>query len=169
MDTPICLEFMPLAYSLILLRRDGQPCVFFGDLYGTSDPYPEPPVKDLPNILLARKLYAYGAQRDYFDRHDCIGWVRRGDEERPAGLAVIMSWTQGHEAQTQLCMKVGREHAGEVWSDVLGMESAHVKIDENGLGVFPCQRNSMACFVNREAKGRKRFPARFDADFTAML
>jgi len=27
--------FKPLAYSLILLRKDGLPCVFYGDYYGT--------------------------------------------------------------------------------------------------------------------------------------
>ena len=26
--------FKPLAYSLILLRKDGLPCVFYGDYYG---------------------------------------------------------------------------------------------------------------------------------------
>ena len=26
--------FKPLAYALILLRRDGYPCVFYGDYYG---------------------------------------------------------------------------------------------------------------------------------------
>ena len=26
--------FKPLAYAIILLRRDGLPCVFYGDLYG---------------------------------------------------------------------------------------------------------------------------------------
>ncbi|KAF5515320.1 Glucan 1,4-alpha-maltohexaosidase [Colletotrichum siamense] len=169
MDTPISAAFMPLAYSLILLRRDGHPCVFFGDLYGTGLPHLEPSVPDLPNLLLARKLYAYGKQKDYFDKHDCIGWVRQGTEERPDGLAVVMSWTQSPEAESQICMQVGREHAGEVWTDVMGLETANVMIDENGLGLFPCQRNSMACFVNKDAKGRKRFPVRFDTDFNGLL
>lgn len=169
MDTPISAGFMPLAYALLLLRRDGHPCVFFGDLYGTCDPYPEPPVQHLPELLLARKLYAYGKQLDYFNRPDCIGWVRQGSEDRPDGLAVVMSWTQAAEAESQICMQVGREHAGEVWTDVLGLEAAVVMIDENGLGLFPCARNSMACFANKDAKGRKRFPVRFDTNFSGLL
>ena len=28
--------FKPLAYSLILLRKDGLPCVFYGDYYGIT-------------------------------------------------------------------------------------------------------------------------------------
>ena len=30
--------FKPLAYALILLRRDGYPCVFYGDYFGNEDP-----------------------------------------------------------------------------------------------------------------------------------
>ncbi|TDZ37053.1 Glucan 1,4-alpha-maltohexaosidase [Colletotrichum spinosum] len=169
MDTPIAAGFMPLAYSLLLLRRDGHPCVFFGDLYGTSEPFPEAPAQHLPDLMLARKLYAYGKQTDYFDKADCVGWVRQGTEERPDGLAVVMSWTRAEDAASRLCMQVGREHAGEVWTDVLGLESAVVMVDENGLGLFPCNRNSVACFVNKDAKGRKRFPVRFDTDFHGLL
>ncbi|GKT95642.1 glycoside hydrolase family 13 protein (alpha amylase) [Colletotrichum tofieldiae] len=169
MDTSICTDFMPLAYTLLLLRRDGHPCVFFGDLYGIGAPHPEGPVQGLPNLLLARKLYAYGKQEDYFERRDCIGWVRRGTEERPDGLAVIMSWSKAENADTRLCMEVGQEHAGEVWTDVLGLESASVVIDENGIGLFFCRRNNMACFVSSDAKGRKRFPVKFNTEFQKLL
>lgn len=124
MDTPIRRSFTPHAYSLLLLRQDGLPCVFFGDLYGISGPYPESPTCSgkLPGIVLVRKLYAYGPQVDYFERNNCIGWVRQGDLDHPDGCAVVMSWTQG-EIQTQhspyLNISVGQNHAGEVWTDVL--------------------------------------------------
>ncbi|KAL0778904.1 hypothetical protein CaCOL14_005162 [Colletotrichum acutatum] len=169
MDTPICKEFMPFAYSMILLRRDGHPCVFFGDLYGIELTHPEAPIQDLPNLLLARKLYAYGEQQDYFERPDCIGWVRRGTEERPAGMAVVMSWTQAEHTDTRLSMSVGADHAGEVWTDVLGVEPAAITIDENGVGSFYCPKNKMACFVNSDAKGRKKFPVKFDSDFHGLI
>ncbi|KAK1517517.1 alpha amylase [Colletotrichum paranaense] len=169
MDTPICKEFMPFAYSMILLRRDGHPCVFFGDLYGIELTHPEAPIQDLPNLLLARKLYAYGEQQDYFERSDCIGWIRRGTEDRPAGMAVVMSWTQAEYTDTRLSMSVGANHAGEVWTDVLGMESAAVTIDENGIGSFYCPKNKMACFVSSDAKGRKKFPVRFDSGFHSLV
>ncbi|WYZ39999.1 hypothetical protein EsH8_IV_000340 [Colletotrichum jinshuiense] len=169
MDTSINSGFMPLAYALLLLRRDGHPCVFFGDLYGIGLPHPEAPIQGLPDLVLARKLYAHGKQDDYFERHDCIGWVRRGTDEKPDGLAFIMSWSRDEDGQTQICMEVGRNHAGEVWTDALGLESTAVVIDENGIGLFPCRKNSMACFVNKDAKGRKRFPVRFDSDFHSLL
>jgi alpha-amylase len=173
MDTPIRHSFTPHAYSLLLLRRDGHPCVFFGDLYGTTGPYPEPPTcwGKLPGLILARKLYAYGAQKDYFERPDCIGWVRRGDRLHPNGCGVVMSWTQGtniEQLAPGLWMSVGKEHAGEVWTDVLGFEWSTVTINKNGDGWFPCQRNSMACFVNEAAEGRDAFPVRFDTDFQSL-
>ncbi|KAK6207977.1 glycoside hydrolase family 13 protein (alpha amylase) [Colletotrichum tabaci] len=169
MDTSICKEFMPLAYSLLLLRREGHPCVFFGDLYGIGLPHPEAPIEGLPDLLLARKLYAHGKQEDYFERRDCIGWVRRGNDERPDGLAFVMSWSKAEDPDTRLCMEVGHSHAGEVWTDVLGLESEPVTIDENGLGLFRCGRNSMACFVRSDAKGRKKFPVKFNADFQSLV
>lgn len=168
MDTPIEYSFTPHAYSLLLLRRDGHPCVFYGDLYGIGGPYPEPPTcwGKLPGIILARKLYAFGPQIDYFERSDCIGWVRQGEQEHPDGCAVVLSWSHDMLETYQspcLAMNVGQQHAGEVWTDVLGFEWSAVTIDEDGVGQFPCQRNSMACFVSDEAQGRYQFPVRFDA------
>lgn len=71
-EAPIEAFFKPLAYALILLRSTGYPCIFYGDLYGI-DPEGEkqsfPPSCGgaLPDLILARKLYAYGLQVDYFD------------------------------------------------------------------------------------------------------
>ena len=49
----------PLAYACILLRSEGLPCVFYGDLYGI--PHSGiPPVPELERLMLARKRYAYG-------------------------------------------------------------------------------------------------------------
>lgn len=69
--------FKPIAYAMILLRTQGQPCVFYGDLYGTKDgggPVSTPScMGKLPILMRARKLYAYGDQRNYFERKNCIG------------------------------------------------------------------------------------------------
>lgn len=77
LQAPIASFFKPLAYALILLRNQGYPCVFYGDLYGIVGgvKHPLPPSCDgkLPVLILARKLYAYGEQQDYFDRRNCIG------------------------------------------------------------------------------------------------
>lgn len=122
--------------------------------------------------MLARKLYAYGQQLDYFNHSNCIGWTRHGDSSNPYGCAVILSWTQ--ETDFEHCapyikMNVGSQHAGEIWTDILGFEWNAVTIDENGIGRFPCQRNRMACFVSEAANGRDMFPVRFNADFYDLV
>src|SRR6202044_1377600 len=63
-ETPIEPFFKPLAYALILLRQEGYPELFYGDLYGMKGEHPEPPSckGKLPDLALARKLYAYGEQ-----------------------------------------------------------------------------------------------------------
>jgi len=37
----------------------------------------------LSDIILARKLYAYGDQDDYWDDPNTIGWVRHGVSHSP--------------------------------------------------------------------------------------
>lgn len=170
MDTPIHADFYPHAYSLLLLRRDGYPCVFFGDLYGLCEPHIQPPTCQgkLADICLARKLYAYGDQMDYFESSDRIGWLRRGNRDHPSGVAITMGWSrdQGHDPPLHsITMSVGKKHAGETWTDILEACLAAVVIDENGFGGFPCQRNGVSFFVNKEAAGRERFPVGFDSDF----
>lgn len=74
LEAPIEPFFKPLAYCLILLRQEGYPCVFYGDLYGIKGEHPFDPAcgGKLPDLTLARKLYAYGEQNDYFDEANCI-------------------------------------------------------------------------------------------------
>ncbi|KAH7094554.1 alpha amylase [Paraphoma chrysanthemicola] len=170
MDTPICEGFMPHAYSLLLLRRDGIPCVFFGDMYGIAGPYPEAPTcfGRLPDLMLARQLYAHGPQVDYFERKDCIGWTRQGDLDNSNGYAIILSWNWdvvSNECPPLIAMSVGRQHAGETWTDILGFEKDAVEIDRDGVGRFVCERNSMACYTNEAAIGRERFPVNFVGGF----
>lgn len=66
----------------ILVPRTGectQPdlarCVFYGDLYGTKGENPQEPVSQLEDLVRARKLFAYGEQRDYWDHGEC--WYDR--------------------------------------------------------------------------------------------
>lgn len=110
--------FKPLAYALILLRSEGYPVVFYGDLYGMSGPdgFTGPSCGgQLGDLVLARKLYAYGEENSYFDYQTCIGWVRRGTWDRKDGCAVVLSnagpgWKR---------MYVGELHHGEIWTDVV--------------------------------------------------
>lgn len=109
----------------------------------------------LPKIMLARYMYAYGTQIDYFDRPDCIGFTRLGHPSKSggAGLAVIIS--NGWEA-TEKRMNVGKQHAGEIWSDVLRLCWGEAVIDENGWGVFGVSPKSVSAWVSKTAVGRER-------------
>jgi len=162
LEAPIEGFFKPLAYALILLRAEGYPCLFYGDLYGIKGEHPFPPAcgGKLSALALARNLYAYGEQDDYFDSANCVGWVRRGTWDKPNGCAVVMSNTGPSEKR----MFVGELHAGEKWTDVLGWESSEVEIGGDGFGMFPCPGTSLAVWVNKDAKGRGKFQEKFDDD-----
>ena len=136
--------FKPLAYSLILLRKQGMPCVFYGDYYGI-------PQKDvfskniiLDRLLRVRKYFAYGEQEDYFNDYNKIGFVRRGDYEHPdSGLAVVMSDKYGGIIR----MNVGKQFANTVFYDCLGYIDKKVYIDENGFGDFSCLDGSVSVWI----------------------
>ena len=74
--------FKPLAYSLILLRKDGLPCVFYGDYYGIPAKNVSAKKDWLEKLIYARKNFAYGSQIDYFNDTHIIGWVRTGDRRK---------------------------------------------------------------------------------------
>src|SRR5437016_1749738 len=92
LEAPIKPLFKYLAYTLILLRFDGNPCLFYGDLYGIQGEHPFAPAcrGALPDLTLCRKLYAYGVQQDYFDYPTCIGLVRHGTWDRRFSCAIVM-------------------------------------------------------------------------------
>ena len=82
--------FKPVAYTMILLREAGYPCVFFADLYGLPNDA-IPAVAELPLLMEIRKLHSYGPQHDYLDEADLVGWTREGDDDDHAdGLAVVL-------------------------------------------------------------------------------
>ncbi|KAL3467453.1 glycoside hydrolase superfamily [Aspergillus heterothallicus] len=152
---PIAPYFKPIAYALILLRDKGQPCVFYGDLYGiraNSNPSSMPAyASKLATLIQARQLYANGAQRDYFDRPNCIGFVRYGNARHPFGLACIMS----NSVSSQKRMHVGRAHSGEQWTDILNSRTETIKINRRGYGVFPVSALSVSGWVNFAPESRE--------------
>jgi len=158
LQVPIADWFKPLAYALILLREDGYPCIFYGDVYGIkggveNDWLPPAAGGKIPDMSLARKLYAYGEQNDYFNDPNLIGWVRRGTWDRPDGCAVSLSNAEMGEIR----MYVGESHHGEKWTDVLGWQSAEVEIGGDGFGTFPVGPCSLSIYVNKAAPGRGKF------------
>lgn len=136
----------PLAYACILLRQEGVPCVFYGDLYGI--PHDNiPPVASLPRLLLARKYCAHGQQTDYLDDPDIIGWTRQGN-----GTAMAVVLTDGPGGSKEMC--VGAGMAGTVFVDLLGGRQERVLIPENGTTDFPVTGGSVAVWVPEDMAGR---------------
>ncbi|KAJ5099890.1 hypothetical protein N7532_006891 [Penicillium argentinense] len=162
LETIVMPFFKPIAYALILLRSQGQPCVFYGDLYGLQggpNSLNTPSCKGkLPILMRARKLYAYGEQRDYFDKRNCIGFVRYGTVKYPFGMACIIS----NSVAAYKRMYVGIKHAGEEWTDILGWCIGTVIIDSRGYGVFPVAAKSLSVWVNDRARGRSVLARPFD-------
>ena len=138
--------FKPHAYSLILLRQSGTPCVFYGDYYGIPEKGVEPKNEILDTLLKVRKYFAYGYQTDYFDHPNIIGFTREGDEEHPdSGLAVVMTDKQGGSIQ----MNVGRRLANTVFYDCTGNLSETVYVDSEGNGIFYCKDGSVSVWVKQ--------------------
>jgi len=157
LETPVPTWFKPLAYALILLREAGYPCVFYPDLYGAHYVGKGKDGQDhevwleecphLEQLLTARKQYAYGRQRDYFDLPNCIGWTREGTgEQAGSGCAVVLS--NGDEAKKK--MEVGKAHAGKVFVDLLGVRKEEVSIGPEGWGEFPVSGGSVAVWVEKK-------------------
>lgn len=65
-------------------------CAFYGDLYPNEECYDTKIADGLKLLLGARKKFAYGTQRDYFQEHNCIGFAREGDGGH-GGCAVLIS------------------------------------------------------------------------------
>lgn len=115
--------------------------MFYGDLYGCAGENPQEPVAQLEDIVRCRKLFAYGELRDYWDHREsgspmtpdhaeraanCVAWARMGDEEHDASVTIICN---GKDEGTKK-VEVGKEHAGEKWTDVLGWQQGEITIGE---------------------------------------
>lgn len=154
LESPVDYWFKPIAYALMLLREQGYPCIFHPDFYGTS--YRDKgndgkyydiilaPVPKLKEMLKARRFFAYGKQRDYFDHRDIVGWTREGDDEhKNSGVAVLVNnGTEGTK-----WMEVGAKHAGKTFYDYLGNCTKNVHINEHGWGEFYVNGGSVSAWV----------------------
>lgn len=139
--------FKPLAYALILLRREGYPCIFYPDYYGAE--YEDRGCRVvmpshrflIDKFLEARRQYAHGPQYDYFDHWNRVGWTRLGDEAHPKAMAVLMS--DGPEGPKW--MEVGRPNAR--FSDLTEHVKEPVTTNEHGWGEFRCNGGSVSVWV----------------------
>lgn len=155
LESPVEAWFKPLAYSLILLRQEGFPCVFYCDLYGSC--YTDkncdgeekeaviPKISALEKLLKARQEYAWGAQHDYFDEPNSIGWVREGNDTHK-GCAVLLS--NGEKAEKT--MRIGEKYAGKCFVNLLKDDSAEVWIDDEGEGKFNVDAQDVAIWILKD-------------------
>ncbi|MBV9386447.1 MAG: alpha-amylase [Chroococcidiopsidaceae cyanobacterium CP_BM_ER_R8_30] len=144
--------FKPLAYALILLRRDGYPCVFYADYYGA---HYKDKGKDgneheiwldshqwlIDKFLYARQTYAYGEQYDYLDHANTLGWTRLGNDEHPGGMAVVLS---NGDAGTK-SMEVGQPN--QTYIDITEHISEPIVTNNEGWGNFRCNGGSVSVWV----------------------
>ncbi len=148
--------FKPLAYAIILLRKEGYPCVFYGDYYGGhyvdqgQDGKPHEIWLDshrwlIDQFLYVRRHYAYGDQYDYFDHPDCIGWTRLGNTDHPGAIAVILS---GGPTGSKW-MEVGKPNT--TFYDITKHVAEPVQTNEFGWGDFCCHGGSVSVWVEAQS------------------
>lgn len=131
------------AYSIILLRDEGYPCVFYGDFYGIKHNNIEE-IEGLKEMITIRKEKAYGKQNDYFDNPNCIGWTREGKEEHlKSGVAVLIS----NKYDSEKRMYIGKHFVGEEFIDAIGNCEGTVIIDEEGFGNFKVKAKSVSVWI----------------------
>ncbi len=151
LESPVEPWFKPLAYALILLRREGYPCIFYPDYYGAEYPncrggFPVVLYSHrflIDKFLFARQAYGFGEQHDYFDHPNTIGWTRLGNSEHPGAMAVVLS----------------NGEAGYKWMNVFRSNVAfydctdHFKdpiyTNSDGWGQFPCQGGSVSVWLQK--------------------
>jgi len=142
------------AYALILLRCQGLPCIFYGDLFPNRECYDPRIGKKLERLIRARKQFAYGSTTDYFQYRNCIGFVRSGDGERPGCVVVVRSSFEknsafsGSEYAEEIQMRVLQKRSyGTVFRDFLGGDARSVRLSSDGWGTFPCPVGQVAVWI----------------------
>ena len=140
--------FKPLAYAIIMLMEDSNPCIFYGDFYGIPHDDILPKNKMIEKLLLARRYFAYGLETLYFDHRNVVGWVREGNYEHPdSGLAVIMTNADIEGTKT---MDMGIKFAGCVMHDIMENVDEEILVDEKGVAVFKCKPKSVSVWIKKD-------------------
>lgn len=120
--------FREIANAFILLRHQGDPCVFYLD-------YQNPQIQK----IMALRRHVGTQVNDMFDEADCVGWSYVSDP----GLCVLIS-----NNQTRLKkMFVGKMHAGKIFKDALGNCNEEVRIDKKGNGMFKVESKSVSVYT----------------------
>lgn len=143
--------FKPLAYALILLRREGLACVFSADYDGaayTEQRWGEEPVDVemtsfrgfLDVCLTLRRDLGDAAQADVFDHPNVVGWVRMATD-----LVVVVLMSNGGDGTKR--MPTGR--VGATFTDATGAHPGSVRTGADGAGEFLCPGRGISIWVSR--------------------
>jgi alpha-amylase len=147
LESPVDDWFKPLAYALILLRREGYPCIFYADYYGSQPVQESDPTMASHRVLIdamltARTRWHYGDQHDYFDHPNCIAWLRTGNKEHPGSMVVVMSNGETGKKRVNTFSKSG------VFKDITGHHGEQeINTDGEGWAEFGCPAGKLSVWV----------------------
>jgi len=144
--------FKPLAYAIILLRKDGYPCIFAADYYGAKYKDFGKDGKEyeinmpshrwiIEKFLDVRKKYAFGDQYDYFDHPNFVGWTRTGNEHHHGGIAVLISNGENGLKNMQTTSP------NTTYIDITEHIDKPVLTNNEGWGEFLCQAGSVSVWI----------------------
>jgi alpha-amylase len=153
LESPVADWFKPLAYALVLLRRDGFPCVFVADYDGasyTEQRWGEEPVdvemtrfRGFLDVCLGlRRDLGAADQVDHFDHPNVIGWVRASD-----ALVVVVLMSNGDPGASQISTPL----ASSTFTEATGCDPAPIRTDAEGTAVFRCPASGVAVWVSRRS------------------
>ncbi len=138
--------FKEQAYSLILLRQQGTPTVFWGDLYGIPERGVDPVGFNLRRMMQLRSRIEILSEYDYFDHHDVIGWTNTMNfDGKKTGMATILT----NATYGSKYMVVDPEQAGKSYVDLLGHRMETLRLDGKGGTTFPVNDGSISVWVEK--------------------
>ncbi len=137
--------FKPMAYAMILLRKDGYPCVFAGDYYGIEGDEENRGYFDFINHLISlRQNFVYGEQQDIFQEEHCISWVLQGNDEHPGKMIVAVN----NAEERFLHVDLGEALAGLSFKNRLDENAETVVLDERGKADFPVPAGGLTIWTS---------------------
>jgi len=145
--SPVADWFKPIAYAFILLRKQGYPCVFYGDYFGNDGSRAEDQKLVAHRVVIdamlaARATFLYGDQEEYFESATSVGWLVTGDEQHPGVMAVAASTADA----TSITMQTHRP--GLEFHDVTGAHPNNVRAGADGVASFPAPSGSVSVWCS---------------------
>ncbi|KAG7451163.1 glycoside hydrolase family 13 protein [Guyanagaster necrorhizus] len=139
-------NFKIQAYTIILLREEGYPCVFYGDVYPNTECFDANIARNVIRLIAARKLYAYGSTHEYLHGRTCIGFVRMGDLTHQGCAVLLSNKEESGDFVHSVRMNVGLRNAGSRFKSWMS-DGGQVDIDAEGWGTFTCFPNYVQVWV----------------------